>query len=320
MIESSDYLFEIYSFSSFLEIETIVMEKKALRSTIGRDGSIAVKRLGVNPFSISEIYHSLVVMSWWKFFLLLVLFFLCLTLLFTLVNSAIGFEHFKGLTSTQSIGQFLEIFLFNAQTLTTVGGAGITPVGFTNNIVLTIESMVAMLGAATITGLLYVRFSKPTAGIIYSPGAIIAPFKDGKALMIRIANAKKNEVVELKAGLFLVMHDLKTNKRDAKTLSLERAYLPLLAHTFTIVHPINEQSPLYNFSWKDDDQTQSEIGVWLSATDRITGQNVFSGHTFYMHEIVHGARFTSCMDVDDNGLYLIHLDKVGDYELVNGWH
>src|SRR5690349_10961766 len=112
------------------------MKNKAYRSTIARDGSTAATRVGVNPFSISEIYHSLVMMSWSKFFLLLLLPFLFLTLLFTGVNAAIGFEHFTGLTSTQSAGKFLEIFLFNAQILTTVGGVGIAPSGFTNNIIL----------------------------------------------------------------------------------------------------------------------------------------------------------------------------------------
>jgi inward rectifier potassium channel len=255
-------------------------------------------------------------MSWSRFFLLLIIFFLFLVFVFTLLNTMVGFEHFTGLTSTKSVEKFWEVFLFNAQTLTTVGGTGIVPLGFTNNIILTIESMTAMLGAAVITGLLYVRFSRPSTGIIYSSNALIAPYRGGKAFMFRIANAKKNEVVELNAAVFVIQNDLATNKREVKALNLERSYLPFLAHAFTVVHPLTEDSPLYNFEWKDNDKIQYEVAVWFNAIDRITGQNVFSGYTYFMHDIVHGARFKDCMDVDDNGLFLIHLDKLGDYEMV----
>jgi inward rectifier potassium channel len=292
------------------------MKNKAFRTTVPKDGSRAAKRLGVNRFSVSEIYHSLVTMSWSRFFFFLILFFLLLVFAFTMLNTVIGFDHFTGLSSTESVGKFWEVFLFNAQTLTTVGGAGIVPVGFTNNIILTIESMIAMLGAAVITGLLYVRFSKPSTGIIYSPNALISPYRDGKGLMFRIANAKKNEVVELNAAMYVIQNDLVTNKREVKPLSLERSYLPFLAHAFTIVHPLTEDSPLFNSNWKDDDKTQYEIAVWFNAIDRITGQNVFSGYTYFMHDIVQRARFKNCMDVDEDGLFLIHLDKLGDYEMV----
>lgn len=292
------------------------MPNKVYRATIAKDGSTAASRIGVNRFSISEIYNSLVMMSWPRFFLLLLLLFLCLTLLFTVANTIIGFENFIGLTSTQSFGKFWQIFLYNAQTLTTVGAVGITPVGFTNNIILTIESMTAMVGAALITGLLYARFSRPSTGIIYSRNALIAPYREGRALMFRIANAKKNEVVELHTAVFLIITDLATNKREIKVLNLERSYFPFLSHAIIIVHPLTEQSPLNNFSWADDDKTQYEIGIWFNAIDRVTGQNVFSGNTYFMPDIVHEAKFSPCTDVDKDGLFLIYLNKLSDYEMV----
>src|SRR5690242_13465757 len=102
--------------------------KKVYRTTIARDGTTGAKRIGVNWLSVSEIYHAMVTMQWSRFFLALLVPFLLSTFFFTLLNTVIGFDHFHGLTSTESIGKFWEIFLFNAQTLTTVGGAGITPV------------------------------------------------------------------------------------------------------------------------------------------------------------------------------------------------
>jgi inward rectifier potassium channel len=292
------------------------MKNKVYRSTIAKDGSTAASRIGVNPLSISEIYNALVMMSWAKFFMVLLIPFFCLTLLFTVVNTFTGFENFSGLTSAQSMGKFLQLFFFNAQTLTTVGGAGIVPIGFTNNIILTIESMSAMLGAAVITGLFYARFSRPSTGIVYSRNALIAPYQDGKAIMFRVANRKRNEVVELNAAVFLVINDLVTNKREIQVLNLERAYLPFLAHAFTLVHPLTDKSPLKDLSLEDNDKTQYEIAVWFNAIDRITGQNVFSGHTYFMPDIIRNARFVSCMDVNDSGHFLIYLNKLNDYEMV----
>ena len=292
------------------------MPSKAYRATIARDGSTAATRIGVNPFSISEIYSSLVTMSWSKFALLLLIPFFFLTLLFTVINVIVGFEHFNGLNSHESIGKFWEIFIFNAQTLTTVGGTGIAPIGFINSVVLTIESMTAMLGAAVITGLLYARFSKPSIGIIYSRNALIAPYRDGKALMFRIANAKKNEVVEMHIQVWLITNDLASTKREIKVLALERSYMPFLAHSLTVVHPLNEQSPLKDFNWYDTDKTQFEIGVWLNAIDRVTGQNVFSGQTYFMHDVVRDAKFRPCMDVNEEGHFLIYLNKLNDHEMI----
>src|SRR5436190_2052070 len=113
------------------------MKQRTFRATLDNDGSTASARVGVNRFGITEIYHALVLIPWWKFFLLLVGLFVFLALFFTSINAVIGFEQFSGLNSKDSIGRFWEMFLYNAQTLTTVGGAGITPVGYTNNLILT---------------------------------------------------------------------------------------------------------------------------------------------------------------------------------------
>jgi inward rectifier potassium channel len=293
------------------------MNSKTNRRTFNDHGLAAVKRIGVNHFSVTEIYNSLIMMTWPTFFLLLLFLFLCLTFSFTVINAVVGFEHFTGIASSGWFAKFCEIFLYNAQTLTTVGSENIIPVGFLNKIILTIESMTAMIGAAVITGLLYARFSRPCSGIIYSTNLLVAPYRaQGKALMLRIANKKKNEVVEVHARFYLVTNELATLKREVKELQLERHNIPLLAHTWTLVHPITTESPLYDFEWKDNNKVQYEIMAWFSGTDRITGQNVFSGRSYLLHEVMHNARFTPCLDVNDDDLFVLHLNRVADYEMV----
>lgn len=214
------------------------------------------------------------------------------------------------------MGKFWLIFLYNAQTLSTVGGAGISPIGMQNNLILTIESMIAMLGMAIITGLLYVRFSKPSAEIIYGNNALISPYKEGKALMIRIANGRKNELVGITATVYIKINDLLTARREVKQLTLERNTLPFLASTWTIVHPIDKESPLSNFGINNDESIQYDISIWLEGIDGATGQNVFSSYTYLFKDIIQNAKFLPCMDVDDRGLFLVYLNRVSDYEKI----
>jgi inward rectifier potassium channel len=284
------------------------------RATFNKDGLTATRRIGINHFALPEIYNSLVTMSWLSFFSFLFLAYFCLSLIFTFAYSITGFHHFNGLQSTEVVQKFWEVFLYNAQTLSTVGGAGIAPVGMHYNLILTIESMVAMLCMAIITGLLYVRFSRPSAEIICSENALVSPYKDGNALMIRIMNAKKNELVELTVTASLVKNDLVTHKREVKVLTLERPSLSFLAHPWTIVHPITKESPLYNFDWCDSDKIQYDLSFWFNGIDRTTGHNVFLGRTYFLNDVVHNAKFLPCLEVDDEGVFIAYLGKVGDYE------
>jgi len=117
---------------------------------INEDGSFRVKRIGVNYFTLSEIYNSLVMLSWPRFFLFIFTSYLVLAFLFALAYVFADLQNLKGLTAISSSERFWEIFLYSAQTMSTVGGAGITPVGITNNLILTLESMMALLCMAII--------------------------------------------------------------------------------------------------------------------------------------------------------------------------
>lgn len=292
------------------------MKNKSHRPSLTKEKITNTKRIGVNHFAISEIYSAMVTMSWVRFFLFIFLTYLSLTILFTLAYAITGFEHFNGLSSSQFMEKFWIVFFYNAQTLSTVGGAGITPVGMQNNLILTIESMTAMLGMAIITGLLYFRFSKPIAEIIYSNNALVSPYREGKALMIRIANGRKNELVGMTATVYIKINDVMTAKREVKQLTLERSDLPFLASTWTIVHPIEKESPLFKLDLDNQENIQYEISIWLDGIDGATGQNVFSSNTYLYRDIMQNAKFLPCMDVDDNGKFHVHLNRVSDCEII----
>ena len=286
------------------------------RTRYSKEGSIIARRIGVNHLHQSEIYHELITMRWSMFFVWLGLAFLFVAFLFALAYSFSDVKNMKGLSTGESIEQFFQVFLYSAQTLSTLGGVGITPVGFINNIIFTAESVVALLGAAVITGLLYVRFSRPSARMVFSDNALIAPFKTGKALMMRIGNAKKNELLEVFAQVIYVNYKDSTIRKEYTELSLERQRIPFLPITWTIVHPIDEKSPLLNVNESNVHEKEFDIMVTLMGLDRVTGQNVFSAHTYTDLDVVWDARFKACSEVDDDGVTLVYLNKIGDFEKV----
>ena len=284
------------------------------RTRFTPEGSMIAKRIGVDHLHQSEIYHSLINMSWPVFFMWLALTYLLMAFIFALGYIFADVGNMKGLTSGERIEQFWEVFLYSAQTLSTVGGAGITAVGLVNNVLFTAESVIALLGAAMITGLLYVRFSRPTASMIYSRMTLIAPYKEGKALMIRIGNAKKNELSEVSAVLTCVKYNEFITRRTFIGLPLERDKIPYLPITWTIVHPIDEKSPFYNLDEAALHKMEFDIMVTLNGIDRVTGQNVFSAHSYTDKEMVWNAKFCSCSEVDEEGITIVYLDKIGEFE------
>lgn len=277
-------------------------------------GSIIARRIGVDFLHQSEIYHALITMSWFKFFIWLGIGYLSMAFVFGFAYIFADVENMKGLTSGESMEQFWQVFLYSAQTLSTIGGAGITPVGLVNNVIFTAESIIALLGAAVITGLLYVRFSRPSARMVYSNNALIAPFKEGKALMLRLGNAKKNELLELTAQVIFIQYNDLTTRRTFIELGLERQKIPYIPVTWTIVHPINEKSPFFNMDESTLHKKEFDIMVTIIALDGITGQNVFSAHSYSDLDLVWNAKFRSCSEVDEQGMTLVYLDKIGEYE------
>lgn len=286
------------------------------RTRYTTEGTIASRRVGINILNQSEIYNTLVSISWPMFFLYLAIGYFFISLIFALAYIFSDIQQLKGLTFHVGFAQFLEVFLYSAQTLSTIGGNGITPIGLLNNVIFTAESIIALLGAAVITGLLYARFSRPAARMVYSKNAIIAPFKEGKALMIRVGNARKNELLEITAQVLFVKYNDFTTRRTHIELPLERQKIPYLPLTWTIVHPIDSKSPFFEMDEAALHTQEFDIMVTMLGLDRATGLNVFSGHGYTDHELELDAKFLPCSEVDDKGITIVHLDRIGDFEKV----
>ena len=261
---------------------------------VNRDGSFNVVRTGFSPLSTVNLYHFLLTMNWTRFLGLVLL-------LYFLSNLAFGFFYslLDGAlvdTSEAPIANvFLRGFFFSVQTFATIGYGTIHPLGVIPNLLVTIESYYSLLANALITGLVFARFSRPTAKIIFSERAIVAPYRGITGFMFRIVNSRNSQLIEINAQVTFSRFVEKNGEIERKfsTLKLERERVAFFPLSWTIVHPIDEKSPMYELTEEDFRKTDAEILILLSAMDETFAQPVHTRSSYKMNEIKFGHRFAS---------------------------
>ncbi|MEN9569584.1 MAG: hypothetical protein RL172_815 [Bacteroidota bacterium] len=260
---------------------------------INKNGQPNIKKTGVSFFKQISWYHTLLQMSSGKFLLLLLLFYICINFVFACIYYAIGVQNLGGMDATTELGKFGEAYFFSAQTFTTVGYGRINPNGFLTSAVAAIEALIGLLSFAIATGLFYGRFSKPRAYLQFSQNAVIAPFKDGVALMIRVAPYKNNYLTDaeakITAGITLEENGQWVNKFFQ--MDLEYSRVNALTLSWTIVHPINEVSPFYKFTQQDFGNIKGELLVLIKAFDDMFSNTVVAKTSYTLNEVVVGAKF-----------------------------
>jgi inward rectifier potassium channel len=201
-------------------------------------------------------------------------------------------------------GSFADAFWFSVQTFATIGYGQIGPNGFGANAVVTVEALVGLMFQALATGLLFARFSRPTASILFSRLALIAPYNDGHSLQFRIANRRKNQIIQLEAQvLYSAMEPDGLGRRVRKyySLPLERNKVTFFPLAWTIVHPITGDSPLSGKTASDLTDAEAEVLVLLSGIDDTFAQTVHARSSYRADEITWHARFVSIYAKGDNG-------------------
>lgn len=280
------------------------------------DGSSNIKRIGLPLFRTSDTYNWLISMSWKKFLLIILIVYLLVNTFFALVYVEIGIEHLQGASGVSPRDHFFDAFFFSAQTISTVGYGHISPDGFITSCVAAFESMLGLLAFALATGLLYGRFSRPNAKIIYSDKMVIAPYKEGKGLMFRLANLRNNQLIEIEVQVVLSYNETVNGKvsRRFYPLELERAKIGLLTLSWTVVHPIDEHSPIFQKTAQDLADAEVEILVLLKAFDDTFSQTVHTRTSYRDEDILHDAKFSNIFSKDDNGRTAIDLSRIGATE------
>lgn len=266
-----------------------------------KDGTANVETKGLPFFDRLSWYHTLISMRSWKFFTILLIVYLILNLVFALIYTLIGVEHLNDVRSSSPIGGFLEAFFFSTQTFTTVGFGRINPTGTATNIVASFEAFMGVLSFALASGLFYGRFSRPRSFLKFSEHAVIAPYKGGTALMFRTVPYKNNHLIdaEVKLTMALRMQVNGEYKNNFYALEPEFKMINSLSLNWTIVHPIDENSPIYGMNVEDLIKAEAELLVFLKAFDEVFSSTVVAKTSYLADEIIYGARFKPMYYADE---------------------
>jgi inward rectifier potassium channel len=286
-----------------------------LRRVINPDGTFSVLRSGTNWRDVNP-YLYLVSVSWPQFFGWVLGYYLVVNSIFAAIYFLLGPE---ALTQRVVAGHLVEHYLvcifFSSQTLTTVGFGAVAPSTPAANVVAAFEALAGVLGFAVITGLLFGRVSRPSARIGFSGKALITAYQDISSFQFRMVNRRANTLIEPAATLMLMTVDRSNgiSQRQFLLLKLERPSIMLFPLTWTVVHPIDSESPLYGKTAEDLEALQAEFMVLIKAWDETFGQTVHQRFSYRYSELVWGGKFTPAFGVDSDGDLQVHVDRVGDY-------
>jgi inward rectifier potassium channel len=270
---------------------------------LNRDGSFNVRRRGLSFWRTFDLYQHLLRMSWPRFIGVILLAYGVENLLFATLYVTIGVENLDGVVGETPLERFAEAFFFSSQTITTLGYGRISPVGFWASAVAALESMLGIMGFALITGLLYGRFSRPTAKLIYSQKSLIGPYQGGAAWMFRLANIRSNQLIEVEVQVTYSRIEQLENGKKARRyygLNLERSKVNFLALSWTIVHPIDADSPLLGTTPEDFRDSDSEFIILIKAFDDTYSQTVHTRSSYRYDEVTWGAKFLPMFEEADN--------------------
>jgi inward rectifier potassium channel len=282
-----------------------------------KDGRPNIRLRGISYFRRFSLFQQMLKLPSWKFILLVALSYIIVNLLFAMIYLLVGVENLGGMEEQTVLGKFWEAFFFSAQTLSTVGYGHVYPASLTSNSIAAMESFLGILMLALVTGLIYGRFSQPKSYIKFSSIALFAPYENGYALMFRFAPFKQHFLTDVEVRVTLVMkHD--TDRGDRKnefySLDLEVARANTLVSNWTIVHAVNEESPLYNLKRNEIEQAEAELLVFVKGYDDEYANTVVARSSYSYQEFIYGGKFDMMYEPsEDKTTTLLHMDRIDHY-------
>ncbi|HWA02232.1 MAG TPA: ion channel [Rhizomicrobium sp.] len=278
-----------------------------------REQKLAIVK-GQDVTRYTDFYHAVLRAPWWLFFLGLAAFFFAVNLGFALlyVSDPRGIEHARP-------GNFWDAFIFSAQTIGSINYSVMVPVSnFANSIVI-LESFAGILMIAMFTGIMFARFSRPFARVVFSKVAVITPFDGRPTLMFRTANQRGNQVLDATISVTLARQHMSSEgiaMRRFEELKLVRARTALFSLSWTIMHVIDENSPLHGLCTEDMIDRQMEIIALLSGSDATMAETIYARYSYGPEDIRRGHRFVDVLSLTPRGKRVVDLTRFHDTEPV----
>jgi len=289
------------------------------RRLLNPDGSFNVVRDGLPWHQVYSAYHDALTTTWPRFLAWTAVIYLGINLVFASFFLLLGPDVLAGPGVAMLGGRVWRAFFFSVQTFATIGYGSIIANGVFSNLVVTVEAFTGLLAQALITGLLFARFARPTMALRYTSIALIAPFQGGQAFMFRVANMRRNELIDIDAKVsFSILDDGdKDPTRRFHALELERRSVNFLPLSWTLVHPITPGSPLWGLTAADLERRDAEVLVLMQGTDDTFATRVASRRSYRSEDIVWGAKFASVFTAGRaDGRLAIDMARLDQYERV----
>ncbi|HTJ48605.1 MAG TPA: ion channel [Cyclobacteriaceae bacterium] len=284
---------------------------------VNRDGTFNVAKEGQAFWQRFSLFHTMLNLPLWKFIMAIIIFFIGINLLYTSIYILLGTNQFMGMIATTRWEEIKEIYFFSTETFTTVGYGRVNPIGDGANFVASIEAMSGFITFAIITGLIYGRFAKPKAFLAFSEHALVAPYRGKSGLMFRFVSFKDNHTltaVEIKVNVALQVLENEKMTYKFYDLELERNRVDSLPMNWTVVHPIDEKSPLVGLSWEDMKNADLEIYVLVRGFDDVFSNFVLQRTSYTFDEIKINRKFVPMYrESDDGKTTIVEVHKLSEH-------
>jgi inward rectifier potassium channel len=255
-------------------------------------------------------YHAVLTATWPVFFAGIALYFGIINLIFAAIYRTIP----QGFAGARSLWDF---YLFSIQTVTSASYTRIVPVSATTEVVMTCEAFIGILNLALIAGIVFARFSRPFARVVFSKVAVITPFDGFPTLMFRAANQRANLIYDASVTVSLA-RQMRSKEghvmRRFEELKLLRDRTPLFALSWTVMHRIDRESPIYGLDLDALLDMEAEILVMISGTDETLADTIYARYSYTPDEIVMGHRFVDVITVGNDGRRVVDLHRFHDTE------
>ena len=284
---------------------------------INRDGSFNIRKEGQGFWKRFSLFHSMLNLPLWQFIVVIFGFFIGINLLFTSIYLIMGADQFTGMIATNRWQEIKEVYFFSTETFTTVGYGRVNPVGDGANFVASIEAMCGFISFAVVTGLIYGRFAKPRSYLMFSDHAVIAPYRGGTGLMFRFASYKENHTLtdlDIRVNAAFKVQENGKSEYKFYDLALERSKVDSLPMNWTIVHPIDDKSPLAGFTAEDMKTADMEVYVLVRGFDDVFSNFVLRRTSYTHEEIKFNKKFRPMYrESEDGKTTILELHKINDH-------
>ncbi len=283
---------------------------------INKDGTLNLRREGISLLDRFSVYQRMLVLPTWKFIGIILLVYAGLNIIFSAAYLLVGTYQLQGFVGQTSWERVKEVFYFSAQTFTTVGYGRVNPVGDGANLIATIEALTGFLSFAIATGLIYGRFARPRTYLAFSDLATISPYKGKTAFMFRFANYKDNHIlskVEILVTAALRIDENGIPEYKFYDLKLERQKVDMLPMNWTVVHIIDEDSPLNGFTYNDLVSSDFEVYIQISGFDEVYSSYVLARTSYTYNEVKFNIKYVPMYrESEDEQMTILELHKLNE--------